>query len=65
MFWITGTRLVAPKVEESYCISVQLAVVEAVCFYTTFLPNRSDERQRSGRIKAAGRWFESGRCVGP
>ena len=30
----------------------------------TSLPNRSDERQWSGRIKAVGCWFESGRCVG-
>ena len=30
----------------------------------TFLPNGSDKRQRSGRIKAVGRWFESRRCVG-
>ena len=34
-------------------------------FNATFLPNGSDKRQRSGRIKAVGCWFESGQCVGP
>ena len=34
------------------------------CVYATFQPNGSDKRQKSGRIKAVGRWFESGRCVG-
>ena len=33
-------------------------------FNATFLPNRSDKRQQSGRIKAVGCWFESGWCVG-
>ena len=32
-------------------------------FNATFLPNRSDKRQQSGRIKAVGCWFESGRYV--
>ena len=36
-----------------------------VCFNATFLPYRSkDERQRGGRIKAVGRWFESGAGCG-
>ena len=43
--------------------TVQLAVVFAVCFNATLLPEGSDERQRSGGMKAVGRWFESGRCV--
>ena len=33
-------------------------------FNATFLPNRSDKRQQSYRIKAVGCWFESGRRVG-
>ena len=37
---------------------------QSAAFNGTFLLNRSDERQQSGRIKAVGRWFESGRCVG-
>ena len=34
-------------------------------FNANFLPNRSDKRKQSGRIKAVGCWFESGWCVGP
>ena len=33
-------------------------------FNATSLLNGSDERQLRGRMKAAGHWFESGRCVG-
>ena len=44
---------------------LDLPVDFAVCFKATFLPSRSDERHGSGLIKAVGRWFESGRCVGP
>ena len=43
--------------------AVELAVAGAVCFNATFMPNVS-EREQSGRIKAIGRWFESGQCVG-
>ena len=33
-------------------------------FNATFLPNGSDKRQQSGRIKAVECWFKSGWCVG-
>jgi hypothetical protein len=45
--------------------TVSLAAVFVVCFNAAFLPDGSDERQRRGRIKAVGHWFESGRCVAP
>ena len=65
VFWIPGTRLVPPGVKEAYYVHVtaSLAGVEAFCFSATFQLNRSDERQRSGRMKVVGRWFESGVCV--
>ena len=44
--------------------TVELAACRSGRFNTTFLPNRSDKRQRSGQIKAVGCWFESGHCVG-
>ena len=74
MFWGTDMRLAPPDVKETYCISRKCRTymllwswqcIEAVCSSATFLPNGSDERQQSGRMKAAGCWFESGQCVGP
>ena len=38
--------------------------VAGSCRGGQFQWNFSDERQRSGRIKAVGHWFKSGRCVG-
>ena len=65
-FWITDTRLAPPDFSQAQNAhaTVYLAVVEALCFSATFLQNGSDERQRSGRMKAVGCWFESGWCVG-
>ena len=67
MFWITGTTLTPPDLVQAQNVhaAVSLAAVKVVCFNANLLPNGSDERQRSGRIKAGGCWFESGRCVGP
>ena len=45
-----------------YCV---VGSSRVVWFNATFLLNGSDERQRSGRIKAVGCWFEAGRCEGP
>ena len=44
--------------------AVELAARQSRVFNATFLLNGSDESQRSGRIEAAGCWFESGWCVG-
>ena len=68
-FWRNGTRLAPPDVKEAYCIRTYMILlswqhVKAVCFIANFLPNGSEQRQRSGRMKAAGCWFESGWCVG-
>ena len=70
MFWSTGTRLAPPDVREVYCISCKCRTYTLLCYWqhvgvssATFLPNGSDEKQPSGRIKADG-WFESGWCVG-
>ena len=65
-------RLAPPAVKEAYCILrnhrmstlLELAACQSSIFNATPLPSGSDERQQSGRIKAVGRWFESGRCVG-
>ena len=73
MFWSTGTRVAPPNVKEAYCISRKHRTYALLCSWQLpgrsvsmqfFLPNSSDERQQSGRIKAAGSWFESGQCVG-
>ena len=44
--------------------TVELAARRSSVFGATFLPNGSDKRQRSGRIKAVGCWLESGRYAG-
>ena len=56
VFWSTSTRLAPLDVKEAYCIlyihtTVELAACQSGMFSATFLPNGSDERQRSGRIK--------------
>ena len=59
MFWITGTRLVPPAGDllhltqaQNVHATVELAARRSGVFNATFLPNGSDKRQRSGRIKA-------------
>ena len=44
--------------------TVEPAACQSGVFTATFLPNGSDKRQQSGRIKAVGCWFQCGQCVG-
>ena len=58
------TRLLHLVQAQNVHATVELAACQSGVFNATFLLNGSDERQQSGRIKAVGCWFESGRCVG-
>ena len=64
LFSCSATHLLHLAQAQNIHTTVELAARRSGVFNATFLPNGSDKRQQSGRIKAAGCWFQSGRCVG-
>ena len=66
-FLCSTTHLLHLTQAQNIHTAVELAACRSGVFDTTLLPNGSDKRQQSGRIKAVdkfGCWFESGWCVG-
>ena len=64
LFSCSATCLLHLAPAQNIYTTVELAAHRNCVFSATFLPNRSDKMQESGRIKAVGCWFESGWCVG-
>ena len=64
LFSCSVTRLLRLMQTRNVHATVEYAERRSGVFNATFLPNGSDQRQQSCRIKAVGWWFESGRCVG-
>ena len=60
----SATRLLHLAQAQNVHATVELAARRSGVFNATFLPNGSDKRQRSGRIKAVGCCFKSGWCQG-
>ena len=61
---MSATRLLHFMQAQNIHATVELAARHSGVFSAAFLLNGSDKGQQSGRIKAAGCWFESGWCVG-